>query len=528
MAGFATYDKGGGVPGTTMYADNFDFTGVTRTNTVTTNGQLPIGSTAANAGGNHINIGNITSPAGTLQIGYSSPNITIDLVGGLDDLHTAKWIVNQTPGAGGNSTTIQNAINNAVSGETIAIFPGTYTENLTLKAGVNLTAWGSDSSLNGTGHVIINGTCTLTTAGTVSMSGIQLQTNSAAILAVTGSAASVINLYNCYLNILNNTGITYSSSNAASSINIYNSSGTIGTTGISIFTMTATGTISFFNSAIGNNGSSTTASTISSGTFASYYSVFGNTFTTSGTSGTGIYHSLFNNAGINTVCLTVGGSGSNTLEFNNFFSGTASALSISATATVDQCQVSSSNTNAITGAGTINQSLISFTGSSSQINTSTIVNTPVSKINSPTGITFDNTNVLSTYKTATWTPNLQINGSSTGITYTTQLGGYTQIGNVVTIWAQILLSSKGVSTGSVTISNLPVASGASGASISIPVPSFNQITAVGYTSMGLQLQNTTSIGGFILSGTAVALSALTDTNLSNTARFFISGSYITN
>jgi len=82
MGGFATYDKGGGVPGTTVYADNFDFTGVTRTNTVTTNGQLPIGSTAPNAGGNNINIGQIVSPGGTITVGYSSPNITIDIAGG--------------------------------------------------------------------------------------------------------------------------------------------------------------------------------------------------------------------------------------------------------------------------------------------------------------------------------------------------------------------------------------------------------------------------------------------------------------
>lgn len=82
MGGFATYDKGGGVPGTTVYADNVDFTGTGRTNTITTNGQLLIGATTANAGGNHINVGNITSPLGTLSVGYSSPNITLDLTGG--------------------------------------------------------------------------------------------------------------------------------------------------------------------------------------------------------------------------------------------------------------------------------------------------------------------------------------------------------------------------------------------------------------------------------------------------------------
>lgn len=51
-------------------------------NGLVTNGQLWIGSTALNAGGTHVNVGSITSPGGTLTVGYSSPNITVDLVGG--------------------------------------------------------------------------------------------------------------------------------------------------------------------------------------------------------------------------------------------------------------------------------------------------------------------------------------------------------------------------------------------------------------------------------------------------------------
>lgn len=82
MAGFATYDKGGGVPGSTVYADNVDFTGITRTNTITTNGQLIIGATTANAGGNHINIGTITSPDASITVGFSSPNITLQVSAG--------------------------------------------------------------------------------------------------------------------------------------------------------------------------------------------------------------------------------------------------------------------------------------------------------------------------------------------------------------------------------------------------------------------------------------------------------------
>jgi hypothetical protein len=62
-----------------MNADNVNFTGSNPSvGTVTTNGQLMIGSTAAP----NIKIGNLTSPGGTVTIGYSSPNITLDVASG--------------------------------------------------------------------------------------------------------------------------------------------------------------------------------------------------------------------------------------------------------------------------------------------------------------------------------------------------------------------------------------------------------------------------------------------------------------
>jgi len=68
-----------------VFAKNGDFSGAANpndTNGLQTNGQMWIGSTALNAGSTHINVGRITSPLGTLTIGYSSPNITIDATGG--------------------------------------------------------------------------------------------------------------------------------------------------------------------------------------------------------------------------------------------------------------------------------------------------------------------------------------------------------------------------------------------------------------------------------------------------------------
>lgn len=65
-----------------VFAKNGDFTSadnqsVSESNGLVTNSTLWIGSTALNAGGTHINVGSLTSPGGTLLIGYSSPNITL-------------------------------------------------------------------------------------------------------------------------------------------------------------------------------------------------------------------------------------------------------------------------------------------------------------------------------------------------------------------------------------------------------------------------------------------------------------------
>jgi hypothetical protein len=290
-----------------------------------------------------------------------------------DDLFgTAVWIVDPVSGSG-THTTIASALTSASSGQTIFIRPGTYTENLTLKAGVNLTAFGSDSSLNGTGDVIISGTCTFTGAGSVSISGIQLQTNSAALLAVTGSAASVVNLTNCFLNCSNNTGITFSSSNAAAAINIYNCAGDLGTTGIGLFTASSAGTMLMRTTRISNTGASTTASTTSSTVVTFSQCTFLIPFTTSSSGVINATLSVIDCSTINTATLVTAGTGTSGIIDCYLASGTASTLSAGTGTTigVDNCTIVSSNTNAITGAGSVSLIGSLFAGSSHQTNPTT-------------------------------------------------------------------------------------------------------------------------------------------------------------
>lgn len=279
----------------------------------------------------------------------------------------AKWVVS-SDATQGTHTTIAGALTSASSGDTIFLRPGTYTENITLKAGVNIAAYVCDAF---TPNVTIVGTSTMTTAGSVSISGIRLQTNSAALLAVTGTLASIVNLDNCFLNCTNNTGITYSSSSASSAININNCKGDLGTTGIGLFTATSSGTLTIIKSTFSNSGGSSTASSISSGILNTYWCQYTNPITmTSTAAGTWEWCDFMTSAQ-NATTLNLNG-GSIGVKFCNIGSGSASGVSIaSSAATMEFCNIASTNTNAITGAGSLSYAGLCFDSTSSTVNVTT-------------------------------------------------------------------------------------------------------------------------------------------------------------
>lgn len=281
----------------------------------------------------------------------------------------AKFIVSSSA-ANGTHTTIAAALTSSSSGDTIFIRPGTYTENPTLKAGVNLCAFDCDAV---TPNVIINGKCTFTTAGTVTISGINFQTNSDYAIAVTGSVASILNLNNCYLNCLNNTGINFTSSSGSSLVNLYYCRGNLATTGISIYTMSSAGIITIDFSDIRNSGSSTTASTNSAGSVQCAWSNIHVPLSSSSTGGLNFQYCDIDCGNLNTTPVTFNGTGTSTQRFNLFSGGTASSVSIGAGAAANilHCDMPSSNANVLTGAGTLNYAFISFSGSTSGHNVTT-------------------------------------------------------------------------------------------------------------------------------------------------------------
>ena len=286
---------------------------------------------------------------------------------GDNNFGVAKWIVNSTAGLG-THTTLATAMTAASSGDTIFLMTSV-TENVTITPGVNITAW-SGGTLN---TPSITGTLTMTGAGTSTISGLELITNSAATIAVTGSAASILNVNNCYLNCSNNTGITFSTSSGSAQLNINNCIGNLGTTGIGYFTASSAGTMNIYYCNLQNTGASTTASTTSAtGINIGFTSIF-SPLSTSSTGAIGANNATIQSGTQNTTALTLAGTGSSTFINSYFTTGSASAISIGTGTTLFLANsvVNSSNTNAITGAGTIEYQGISFTNSSSTINTTT-------------------------------------------------------------------------------------------------------------------------------------------------------------
>lgn len=284
-------------------------------------------------------------------------------------INTAKWIVDPTANRGTHQT-ITAALAAASSGETIFIRPGTYTENPTLKAGVNLSAFTCDPS---TPNVTIVGNCSFAAAGTLTISNIRLQTNSAEFLTVSGSAASIVNLNNCYLNCTNATGISFTTSNTSAFIRIKGCDGDLGTTGIGLYSMSSTGVLNIEFSTMGNTGLSVTASSNSAGLVQLSKSSINIPFSTSSAGSFNAFAGTFiTTSATNTACLIMAGTGVGRSELSLYDSGTAAALSIGVGCayTVLSSTIRSSNTNPITGAGTINYAGLSFSGTSN-INTTT-------------------------------------------------------------------------------------------------------------------------------------------------------------
>ena len=126
-------------------------------------------------------------------------------------------------------------------------------------------------------------------------------------------------------------------------------------------------------------------------------------------------------------------------------------------------------------------------------------------------------NTLDDYEEGTWTPSLQFGGATTGITYGTQSGQYTKIGNMVYLTGRITLTSNGTATGAATLTGIPFAAGS-------PAPATLWINVVTYANIPIA-ELTASTINFREVTEAGTLTNLDDTNFPDTSDVIFSVIY---
>jgi hypothetical protein len=289
------------------------------------------------------------------------------------DLHVAKLIVNSNVGEGGNYTSMTAAMSAATSGDTVFVMPGStgvYTEDWNWKAGVNVATFNCDGQ---NPHVTMKGKVTCNTAGGRSASGIRFETNGDYALSFSGNVTILPVLKDCYINAFDHTAIELTGSGAIDLL-MRQCAGDVATTGITYFDADGSNSIvRIYGGDFDNSGSTQTPSIFSNGAAIQMANVISYpSFETQDTGGCLLYNVIIRDINLG---LNIGGTGTNTMSHCRVESGSGTALTVGAGALVkaDFISLDSSNTNVISGAGTLEYGLIAFTGTSSGSNIASAV-----------------------------------------------------------------------------------------------------------------------------------------------------------
>ena len=148
------------------------------------------------------------------------------------------------------------------------------------------------------------------------------------------------------------------------------------------------------------------------------------------------------------------------------------------------------------------------------------------------GITFPATasassdaNTLDDYEEGTWTPLLAFGGSSTGITYdASDRGVYTKVGNIVTVFVRMVLTSKGSASGSATVTGLPFTSKGGNFVTGCSLAGFNDLTFANQLIM--QIGENDTVATIFEVTEAGARTSITNSDFANNTRLSWSATYL--
>lgn len=129
---------------------------------------------------------------------------------------------------------------------------------------------------------------------------------------------------------------------------------------------------------------------------------------------------------------------------------------------------------------------------------------------------------LDWYEEGTFTPTISFGGGTTGITYTTQTGQFTRIGDQLFFTIVIVLSSKGSSTGSAYVDGLPYPPTSTFSLLNMSIN--NWTPPAGIIEMFARAYTGVSFGDMdLVYATTSVLANLTDAEFGNTSSIVITG-----
>lgn len=268
----------------------------------------------------------------------------------LNPMSSYRWIVDPL-GFNGTHTTLTSAMASATSGDTICIVAGSQlTENVTLKAGVNIV---SDTSTALAGSTTIIGKLSASFAGSCSISGVELQTNGDAVVEITGSASTTVYVKDCLISAPNATPFNMNTS-TTTVINLLDS---IVSTLSNVFTLAGASGIIAQNCIV--SGTTTPSTSSSTGGIILRGSIWH-----SPVSLTAGFIEVINcemNVG-NAIAVNIGAAcAASTVGDSLLTTGSSSCINIDNGGTaVISSFLSSSNTNVISGSGRIFYSKLTF------------------------------------------------------------------------------------------------------------------------------------------------------------------------
>lgn len=128
-------------------------------------------------------------------------------------------------------------------------------------------------------------------------------------------------------------------------------------------------------------------------------------------------------------------------------------------------------------------------------------------------------NCLDDYEEGTFTPSIAFGGAAVGVAYSAQTGSYTKVGNTVFFRLRVALSSKGSSTGVVTIGGLPFAIGETAAAAIFG----DTLSSISGGLIALVVATTTGLNVYYTA--TGSTTQLTNSNVANGSQFYVSGHY---